>query len=287
MRLGALDLLVVADFVPSETARIADVVLPVAQWAEEDGTLTNLSGRILRRMLLLLDPPPGVRDDLWVLRALAARLGDDPARYPVDAERAFDELRRASRGGPADYSGVSYRRLDAGEALHWPCPETPGRRPAHPGTPRLFLDRFAHPDGRARFAAVEHRPPAERPDERWPLYATTGRVLAQYQSGAQTRRVAELNAAAPEAHVEIHPDTARRAGLEDGDLARITSARGSTRARVRLDPALRTDTVFLPFHFPGTGRANLLTGDALDPRSRMPEFKVSAVRVDRWEEPAP
>ncbi|MER7083235.1 molybdopterin oxidoreductase family protein, partial [Saccharopolyspora kobensis] len=215
------------------------------------------------------------RSDLEVLHGLAVRLGEPGHRYPTGPREVFDELRRASAGGKADYSGISYERLDAGEALHWPCPDT-----VHPGTPRLFLDSFAHPDGLARFAAVEHRDPAEGPQEAFPLTATTGRVLAQYQSGAQTRRVAELNEAAPEAFVEIHPDTAHRAGLADGVLARVTSPRGSALARVRVVTTMRTDTVFLPFHFPGTGRANLLTGDALDPRSRMPEFKVSSVRIE-------
>ncbi|MEU2389377.1 molybdopterin oxidoreductase family protein [Streptomyces sp. NPDC007369] len=277
-RLASLDLLVVADFVPSETADMADVVLPVTQWAEEEGTMTSLEGRVLRRRRLLT-PPGEARSDLDVLRGLAVRLGQDPDRFPAAPREVFDELRRASRGGRADYSGISYERLDAGEALHWPCPETPDGAAPHPGTPRLFLDSFAHPDGLARFAEVEHRDAAETPDPDYPLYATTGRVLAQYQSGAQTRRVPELAAAAPEAFVEIHPDTAARMGLAEGAAAEVTSARGSTTAVVRLVPTLRTDTVFLPFHFAGAGRANLITSAALDPRSRMPEFKVCAVRV--------
>ncbi|MFJ9644295.1 molybdopterin oxidoreductase family protein [Streptomyces sp. NPDC101206] len=277
-RLASLDLLVVADFVPSETAEMADVVLPVTQWAEEEGTLTSLEGRVLRRRRLLT-PPGEARSDLDVLRGLAVRLGQDPGRFPTAPREVFDELRRASRGGRADYSGISYERLDAGEALHWPCPATPDGTAPHPGTPRLFLDAFAHPDGRARLAEVEHRDAAETPDPSYPLYATTGRVLAHYQSGAQTRRVPELSAAAPEAFVEIHPDTAARLGLAEGADAEVASARGSTTARVRLVPSLRTDTVFLPFHFAGAGRANLITSDALDPRSRMPEFKVCAVRV--------
>ncbi|CAM5723644.1 molybdopterin oxidoreductase family protein [Streptomyces fumanus] len=272
-RLGRLDLLVVADFVPSETARLADVVLPVAQWAEEEGTLTNLEGRVLRRRRLL-DPPPGVRGDLEVLHALAVRLGEPAERYPCAPREVFAELREATRGGPADYSGISYERLDAGAELYWPCPE------GSTGTPRMFLDRFAHPDGRARFAPVEHRDPAETPGPGFPLYATTGRVLAHYQSGAQTRRVARLAEAAPEPFVEMHPDTAARAGLADGQWALVRSARGAMRARVRCEPSLRTDTVFVPFHFPGAGRANLITHPALDPRSRMPEFKVCAVRVE-------
>ncbi|MEU7553462.1 molybdopterin oxidoreductase family protein [Streptomyces sp. NPDC044571] len=278
-RLKSLDLLVVADFVPSETAELADVILPVTQWAEEEGTMTNLEGRVLRRRRLLA-PPGEARSDLDVLHGIAVRLGQDPGRFPTAPREVFEELRRASRGGKADYSGISYERLDAGEALHWPCPDTAEGEDAHPGTPRLFLDGFAHPDGLARFAEVEHRDAAETPDADFPLYATTGRVLAHYQSGAQTRRVPELAAAAPEAFVEVHPDTAERHGLREGAAARVVSARGATLARVRLVGSLRTDTVFLPFHFTGAGRANLITGAALDPRSRMPEFKVCAVRIE-------
>jgi assimilatory nitrate reductase catalytic subunit len=272
-RLAALDLLVVADIVLSETAARADVVLPVTQWAEEDGTMTNLEGRVLLRRRAL-DPPPGVRTDLAVLHGLARRLGQPEQAFPTDAETVFDELRRSSAGGPADYSGVTYRRLRDGEALYWPVPAVD-----HHGTPRLFLDGFAHPDGRARFVPVDHRGPAEAPDEYYPLVATTGRVLQHYQSGAQTRLVPELAAAVPEGFVEVHPDTAARAGLADGDPAVIASRRGEVRARVRCVPTLRPDTVFLPFHFPGEQRANLLTNPALDPTSRMPEFKVCAVRL--------
>ncbi len=270
-RLSALDLLVVADFVLSETAALADVVLPVTQWAEEDGTLTNLEGRILLRSKAL-DPPPGVKSDLDVLNGLATRLGH--GHFPTDPETVFEELRIASKGGIADYSGVSYDRLRAGEALHWPVPADD-----HPGTPRMFLDAFAHPDGRARFVPVEHTGPAEMPDDEFPLQATTGRVLQHYQSGAQTRLVDELNDVVPEAFVEVHPDTAKRAGLEEGDQARIRSRRGETTAKVRFVPSLRPDLVFVPFHFPGAQRANLFTNPALDPVSRMPEFKVCAVSL--------
>ncbi|MFJ5807382.1 molybdopterin oxidoreductase family protein [Streptomyces sp. NPDC093093] len=281
-RLAALDLLVVADFVPSETAALADVVLPVTQWAEEEGTLTNLEGRVVRRRPVLA-PPPGVRTDLDVLHDLAVRLGQPPERFPTAPRTVFEELRRASAGGRADYAGISWERLDAGEALYWPCPAADGDAP-HPGTPRMFLDRFAHPDGRARFAPVEDRDSAEVPDAERPLLATTGRVLAHYQSGAQTRRVPELMAVAPEVFVEVHPDTAGRFGLADGAHARVVSAHGAVVARVRLVESLRTDTVFVPFHFPGEGRANLMTGPALDPVSGMPAFKLAAVRVEPWSE---
>jgi assimilatory nitrate reductase catalytic subunit len=274
-RLAALDLLVVADFVPSETAQLADVVLPVAQWAEEEGTVTSLEGRVLRRRRAV-DPPGGVWTDLEVLSALAARLGQPAGRFPADPRAVYDELRAASAGGLADYSGIGWDRLDAGEALYWPCPD-----PGHPGTPRLFTERFAHPDGRARFTSADHGDagPAERCDSEYPLRATTGRVLAHYQSGAQTRRTPELLAADPEGFVEVHPDTAAAAGLADGTRARVTARRGSTLATVRTDDSMRRDTVFLPFHFPGDERANLLTNPALDPVSRMPEFKACAVRL--------
>ena len=163
-----------------------------------------------------------------------------------------------------------------------PCWPSCGRRrgAGSAGTPRLFQERFAHPDGRARFLAVDHRDAAELPDAEYPLFATTGRVLQHYQSGAQTRRVPELHRAQPEAFVEVHPDTARRAGLSDGGQAAVISRRGAVAARVRCVASMRADTVFLPFHFPGDGAANALTNPALDPVSRMPEFKVCAVRLE-------
>jgi assimilatory nitrate reductase catalytic subunit len=269
-RLGALDFLAVADVVLSETAALADVVLPTAQWAEEDGTMTNLEGRVIRRRRLS-DPPPGVRTDLEILADLADRLG--AAGFSADPRTVFAELGRASAGGVADYAGITYERIDAEGGVFWPCPAGD-----HPGTPRMFLDRFATPDGRARFVPVEHRPAAEEPDEAYPVYLTTGRMLAQYQSGAQTRRIASLPGGP---YVELHPDLAGRLGIASGDHVTVTSRRGSATAPARLTEAIRPDTVFMPFHWPGAARVNAVTGDALDPTSRMPEFKVCAVRVTR------
>ncbi|OLZ66548.1 nitrite reductase [Streptomyces sp. IMTB 2501] len=276
-RLRALDFLAVADVVLSETAELADVVLPVTQWAEETGTTTSLEGRVLLRRRAVA-PPPGVRSDLYVLHELSARLGVEKG-FPTDPEEVFEELRRASAGGPADYSGITYRRLAEETGVFWPCPESTDEV-AHPGTPRLFLDGFATPDGRARFAAVTHRATAEEPDADYPLLLTTGRVVAQYQSGAQTRRVAELNAAAPGPFVELHPRLAARIGAAEGAPVTVTSRRGRATAPARITSAIRPDTVFMPFHWPGEGRANTLTNPALDPTSRMPEFKSCAVRVE-------
>lgn len=272
-RLASLEMLVVTDFVLSETARMADVVLPTLQWAEEEGTMTSLEGRILRRRKAM-DAPEGARGELDILADLAERLGQPPERFPRDPRVVFDELRLASEGGLADYSGVTYDRLDAGEALHWPVTSI-----SHRGTPRLFLDRFETPSGRARFVTVDHIGPAEPTDAEYPLLATTGRVLTHYQSGAQTRRVPSLSDAAGPMFVQIHPDTAMRAGLAAGDDADVVSRRGTVIARVVCDASMRLDTVFLPFHFADDARANLVTNPALDPTSRMPEFKVCAVRL--------
>ncbi|GAA3028087.1 hypothetical protein GCM10020000_00700 [Streptomyces olivoverticillatus] len=172
--------------------------------------------------------------------------------------------------------GISYARIGAEDGVFWPCPDE-----GHPGTPRLFLDRFGTPDGRARFAAVSHRPAAEEPDAEYPLYLTTGRVVAQYQSGAQTRRVPELNRAAPGPFVEIHPYLARQLGVAEGEPLAVSSRRGRAVAPARVTDTVRPDTVFMPFHWAGAGRANSLTNPALDPVSGMPEFKVCAVRVER------
>lgn len=272
-RIRSLDFLAVADVVLSETAALADVVLPVTQWAEETGTTTNLEGRVLLRRQALT-APPGVRSDLEVLHGLATRMGM-PKAFPTSPEEVFDELRRASAGGPADYAGITYARIEAEQGVFWPCPS-----PTHEGTPRLFLDRFATDDGRARFVPVTHRDAAEIPDEQYPLLLTTGRVVAQYQSGAQTRRVDELNEAAPGPFVELHPRLAARIGAVDGAPLAVTSRRGRAVAPARITDAIRADTVFMPFHWPGEGRANTLTNPALDPVSRMPEFKVCAVRVE-------
>ncbi|MFE5757865.1 molybdopterin oxidoreductase family protein [Streptomyces massasporeus] len=290
-RIRSLDFLAVCDVVLSETAALADVVLPVTQWAEETGTTTNLEGRVLLRRRAVT-PPDGIRSDLEVLHELAARLGVEKG-FPTDPEEVFEELRRASAGGAADYSGITYRRLAQEDGVFWPCPaavETAdagedalpgGQAPAaHPGTPRLFLDRFATPDGRARFVPVSHRATAEEPDEEYPVLLTTGRVVAQYQSGAQTRRVAELNAAAPGPFVELHPRLAARLGAAEGDPVAVVSRRGRAVAPARITDAIRPDTVFMPFHWPGEGRANTLTNPALDPTSRMPEFKACAVRLE-------
>ncbi len=271
--LGRLDFLVVSDIVPSETAAYADVVLPVTQWAEEEGTMTNLEGRVIRRRKAV-EAPGAAMSELWVLRELAARLGCD-ALFSDDASVMFDEMARASAGGPADYSGINYARLDAGEQLHWPCPALP--EGTHPGTPRVFTERFGTPDGKAHMVAVTYKGPRDDVRADAPVYLVTGRVLGHYQSGAQTRRVAELAALEPAPYVELHSNFAEDLGVAEGDLVEVTSLRGSVVVAARISDAVRRDTVFMPFHW--LGSANVLTNDATDPVSGMPEFKVCAVSV--------
>ncbi|CAF0691901.1 molybdopterin oxidoreductase family protein [Candidatus Methylacidithermus pantelleriae] len=271
--LESLEFLLVVDFFLSETALLADVVLPAAQWAEEEGTMTNVEGRVVLRQKLK-KPPPGVCTDLEILHQLARVLGWKEG-FPSDPCEVWEEIRRATRGAPADYYGVTYERLRRGERLFWPCPQL-----GHPGKARLFLDRFETPTGKARFFPVRNFGPVEIPDSQYPLLLTTGRVGAHYQSGTQTRRTRELLEAEPEPFVEMHPATARSLGIPHGGWARIWTRRGEIRVRARWSRRILPHVLFVPFHWSGLGQANRLTNPALDPVSKMPEFKVCAAAVE-------
>jgi assimilatory nitrate reductase catalytic subunit len=277
-RLRALDLLVVSDIFLSETAELADVVLPAAQWAEEEGTMTNLEGRVIRRRRAL-PPPAGVFDDLWLIKELADRLGRG-SHFSADPREVFAELRLATAGGIADYAGISYERIDAQQGVFWPCPTED-----HPGTPRLFTDRFPTPDGRANFIRTEYHEPEERPNHDYPYVLTTGRLMAQYQSGTQTRRVPSPSQAQVQPEVQLHPDLARRLSIHNADIVQLSTRRGSAAFRAVINADIRQDVVFVPFHWGGASAANALTNPALDPYSRMPAFKVCAVAVRRLGSP--
>jgi assimilatory nitrate reductase catalytic subunit len=211
---------------------------------------------------------------LEIISAIAKRL-TTKATWSTEPVTVFNELRQASRGGIADYSGITYERIENEGGIFWPCPSED-----HPGTPRPFLDTFPTPDGRARFIPVEYKGAVEEIDEEYPFYLTTGRVLAHYQSGAQTRRVKQLVDASPVPFVELHPDTADKLAINEGMEVRVVSRRGEVAVQARLTDTIRYDTVFIPFHWAGKGRANLLTNPALDPISKMPGFKVCAVRIE-------
>jgi assimilatory nitrate reductase catalytic subunit len=272
-RLKQLEFLVVSDMFLSETAELAHVVLPTAQWAEEAGTMTNLEGRVIRRRQALA-PPAEVRTDLEVMADLAKRMG--AYGFSPDPGEVFEELTRASRGGKADYSGISYQRIDDEQGVFWPCPS-----PLHPGTPRLFTVDFPTRDRRAHFHPVEHHGAAELPDDHFPYYLTTGRLLKQYQSGTQTRRVASLAQAEPEPVAQMHQTLATRVGAADGDKVLLRTRRGEAVMTVQVVEGIRADTVFAPFHWGGAGNVNRLTNPVLDEHSRMPEFKVCAVSIER------
>jgi assimilatory nitrate reductase catalytic subunit len=279
-RLQSLDLLVVCDQFVNETAELAHYVLPVMQWNEDGGTMTNFEGRVIRRRPSAA-PPATVKSDTTILGEIATRLG--ASGFQFDSTRdIFNEFRRATQGGLADYSGITYEKIDAQNGVHWPCPSE-----SHAGTPRLFAERFAHADGRARFHPVRHRDGGEVVDDEYPIYFTTGRLREHYNSGSQTRGVKTLTNAHALPKLQMHPQLAAKLNLSDGATAQVESRRGTVDFTVALSSDIRPDTVFAPFHWGGKHAANLLTQGALDPTSRMPEFKLAAVRIRPVPPPQP
>jgi assimilatory nitrate reductase catalytic subunit len=273
-----LEFFVVIDFFLSETAHHADVVLAGSLHEEDEGVVTTAEGRCVK-INEAVSPPGNARRDWEILLDLVRRLDPDrAARYfDFDGPRAmFDEMARVSAGGKADYAGMTWERIEDEYGIFWPCPEA-----GHPGTPRLYEGgRFAHPDGKARFIPVTFRPPAETVDEDYPVWLTTGRVISQFLSGTQTRRIGPLVEQYPEPLVEIHPRLAARFGITEGDLVRVTSRRGEMIAPAQVVETIRPDTVFIPYHWAGRKAANQLTNPVLDPTSKIPEYKVCAVRVE-------
>lgn len=271
--LAKMDFLVVADMFMSETARMADVVLPVSAYMENDGTLTNLEGRVLLRESIV-SLPGEARHDWMILCDLASRMGKQSYFPFQSAEQIFEELRIASRGGVADYYGITYDRLRREGGVYWPCPS-----PEKTDNGMLFEQVFAHPDGRAMFIPVPSRTPQETPDEQYPLTMTNGRVLSHYLTGVQTRRSPSLAARSLDNFIEIHPRTARKFHIEDGEWVEVQSRRGSFNVRSRISDRIREDTVFVPMHWGGVQNVNRATSPELDPICKMPGFKTSTVSI--------
>jgi assimilatory nitrate reductase catalytic subunit len=271
-----LEFYAVIDFFLSETAHHADVVLPGSLHEEDEGTSTSGEGRIIK-INAAVTPPGEARRDWEILLDIARRL-DRGQYFPyTGTEEIFDELRVASSGGTADYTGATWQRIEEEMGLFWPIPEV-----GHPGTPRLYEGgRFYHPDGKARFTGVPFKESAEVVDDEYPVWLTTGRVVSQYLSGTQTRRIGGLVEQYPEPLCEMHPRLAEQLGVADGDLVTVASRRGSITLPANVVTTIRPDTVFIPYHWPGKQAANQLTNRAVDPVSKMPEFKVAAVRVVR------
>jgi len=286
--LESLDFLVVQDIFLTETAELADVVLPAASFAEKNGTFTNTERRV-QRVRKAVDPPGEAREDLKIIDTISQRMAHGHGQF-----RQMDYRSRAQNGGcllkannhapavvfdeiaslwPA-LAGIDYDRLEKG-GIQWPCPDKD-----HPGTPYLFAEGF--PNGKASFNRVVPNRPAERPDAEYPLVLTTGRVLYQYHTGTMTRKSAEIEAADIGPHVQINPADAQKLDISDGDLVKASSRRGSIKLKAVLSDAINSGVVFMPFHYKEAA-ANLLTNDVLDPVCKIPEAKVCAVRLQKVE----
>ena len=297
--LDKLEFYVAIDFFLNDTACHADVVLPGSLQEEDEGTVTQVEGRIIK-INKAVDCPGEAREDWRIIQDLAAAFGR-PHGFTFQSPRAiFAELRVASKGGIADYSGVTYEKLERDMGVFWPCysedPETGAPLADHPGTPRLFepgsynpvakgAGPFYFPDGRARFNVADYRPPVDDANEEYPVYLTTGRVISQFLSGTQTRRIGPLVDQYPEPRIEMHPRLAATLGISDLDWATAETRRGTITLRAMVVTTIRPDTIFIPYHWPGARSPNQLTVAAQDPISKIPQYKVCGCRVRKADGP--
>ena len=263
--LSALDLLVVIDIFLTETAALADIVLPAASWAERDGTFTATDRRV-QRIRKAIEPIGDSRPDWEIISDIAKRLGADGFDFTSPAH-IMEEVSSVT----PQYGGITYERLEE-DGLQWPCPTTD-----HPGTPILHVEKFAR--GLGLFSAVEHQEPNELPDEEYPMTLTTGRTMFHYHTGTQTRRTRALDAEVPTGSVELNPEDAKRLGVNDGQMVEVRSRRGKIHIQADVTDKVQPGVVFIPFHFAECA-ANLLTNPALDPVAKIPELKVCAVAVE-------
>src|SRR5215468_9633331 len=286
--LDKLEFYVAIDFFLNESAHHADVVLPGSLHEEDEGIVTQIEGRVIK-INRAVDPPGDARQDWRVIQDIAGALGRERG-FTFDSPREIlDELRVASKGYIADYSGVTYEKIERQGGVFWPCPNED-----HPGTRRLCEPGSWNPiangagpfyfhDGKARFNVAPYTPPAEDVDEEYPIILTTGRVVSQFLSGTQTRRIGPLVDQYPEPRIEMHPQLAEKLGVKDGDWTSAESRRGQITLKAQVVTTIRPDTIFIPYHWAGAKSANQLTIAAQDPISKIPEYKVCAVRVKKAE----
>jgi assimilatory nitrate reductase catalytic subunit len=290
--LDKLEFYVAIDFFLNESAHHADIVLPGSLHEEDEGIVTQIEGRVIK-INKAIDPPGAAKQDWRIIQDIAGAMGRERGFTFNEPREILDELRVASKGYIADYSGVTYEKIERQGGVFWPCPDE-GRRQEHMGTPRLFekgswnpiakgAGPFYFPDGKARFNVAPYTPPAEDVDEEYPIILTTGRVVSQFLSGAQTRRIGPLVDQYPEPRIEMHPRLAEKLGVEDGDWTTVESRRGQATLRAQIVTTIRPDTIFIPYHWAGAKSANQLTVAAQDPISKIPEYKVCAVRVKKAE----
>lgn len=284
--LEKLEFYVAIDFFLNETAHHADIVLPGSLHEEDEGVVTQIEGRVIK-INKAVEPPGQARQDWKIIQDIAKALGRQKGFTFNSPREIFEELKRASQGGIADYSGITYEKIDAQNGVFWPCPSED-----HPGTPRLFEKEsynpvakgagpFYFPDGKARFNVAKYRPPTEDVDKEYPIILTTGRVVSQFLSGTQTRRIGPLVNQYPEPMVEIHKILAEKLSISDGEQVIVESRRGNCFLKAQVVTTIRPDTVFIPYHWAGRQSANQLTIAALDPISKIPEYKVCAVRISK------
>ena len=263
--LEALDFLVVQDIFLTETARLADVVLPGVSFAEKDGTFTNTERKV-KRVRKAIEPIGSSRQDWEILCDLSTRMG-----YPMHYNDPSKILEEVAQVTPS-YGGIYYDRIET-EGLHWPCPNR-----AHPGTPYLHKDRFSR--GLGLFHAIEYLPPEELPDKEYPYLLTTGRIYVHYHTGTMTRRSPSLNKEVEEGFAEINPRKAKELGIIQGERIKVFSRRGEIEIKADLSERMERNTIFIPFHFVESA-ANMLTNPAFDPIAKIPEFKVCAVKIEK------
>jgi len=260
-----LEFLVVQDIFMTETARLADVVLPSRCFAEKDGTFSNTERRV-QRIRKAVEPPGQAKYDWQIICEIASRMG-----YAMSYNSSREIMDEISSVTPS-YAGINYERIEE-EGLHWPCPDT-----GHPGTPILHISQF--PRGKGLFHAINYQPPAEKTDDDYPLYLTTGRVIYHYHTGTMTRKTDGLNERSPESFVEISQNDAETYDIQDGSMVTVSSRRGDISVRVKISEKALQGTVFMPFHF-AEAAANKLTNAALDPVSKIPEYKVCAIKLSK------
>lgn len=280
--LKKLDFLVVQDIFLTETAELADVVLPAASFAEKDGTFTN-SERRVQRVRKAIEPPGNALDDLTIINMLSARMGEDPIKkdmeeigfkvrtkssHKIFAEEVFKEMSALS----PIYNGITYYRL-AKKGIQWPCPDL-----NHPGTPFLFKDGFSI--GKAKFSSIPYEPSKELPDEEYPFVLTTGRMLFQYHTGTMSRKTQAIEDVAGEPDIEINPQDAKSLGIKNADMVNVSSRRGKVKVKARVGDVVPAGVVYMSFHWK-EAPANALTNSELDPICRIPELKVCAVSIEK------
>jgi formate dehydrogenase major subunit len=263
--LDNLDFLVVQEIFMTATAKMADLVLPAAAWAEKDGSYTSMERRV--QWIDQAVPPVGeAKEGLWIINEIGKRMGLD-----LGGSSAVEVLKEINRNVP-QYGGMTLERISKIGGLRWPCPDE-----KHPGTDILHRERFSTPSGKANIACVENKPAAEQTSPEYPILLSTGRIVVHYNSGSMTRRSPSLLERDFELYVEINPRDAAELKVRHGDMVKVKTIRGETEARARVTEKVKPGMVFMPFHWQVT---NIITSDALDPVAKIPEYKMAACRIE-------